>query len=576
MGAREDDIVLDSVREFAALQAYRNVHAEQWEESASLIRPTSRRTFFYGNYVFPGMKLTDYQVDVSGALANLRFAAIVDSLLTPRNMTWHMLGSESEYLLKDRAVRLWYEQATRILFRLRYQPIGNFSAQNSNVYEELGAFGNGIMFADQAMDYNGRPLRAIRYKNIPLGQMFMRENHQGLIDGFCRWFRLTAHQAIMMFDPAFTGKVLNEQIYEAAKQNSQTPYDFLHRVCPNREYEGGRIGPRGKQFASYYISLNPQAYIGDGGYYTFPVAASRYMQTPGEIYGRGPAQFALPALKTLNAEKRDFLTQGHRAVSPVLLTEDDGVVGLSLRPGAINAGGMRDGKPTVGQLPVGNIQISQEMMQEERGIVDSFFLVDLFKMLLGDPKIFTATQIIEMTAQRGILIAPSIGRQQSEYLGPLIDRELDIAARIHMLPPMPPLLREARGDYSVTYTSPLARDMRAQEVAGFQRSLEMTLSVVNATQDPAPLDIYDFDTIGPAVATIQGVPESWMASPDKIAAKRQARAAALQKQQEIQAAPAQAAILKAQAVAHEKGALPPPGVQQPLPAPGAPQGPGGQ
>ena len=45
-----------------------------------------------------------------------------------------------------------------------------------------------------------------------------------------------------------------------------------------------------------------------------------------------------------------------------------------------------------------------------------------------------------------------------------------------------------------------------------------TLSIVNATQDPAPLDTFDFDTIMPDVAKSQGMPESWIASDDKMAA----------------------------------------------------------
>ena len=49
----------------------------------------------------------------------------------------------------------------------------------------------------------------------------------------------------------------------------------------------------------------------------------------------------LPALKTLNAEKRTFLKQGHRAGDPVLLTADDGILmSPDLTPGAMNAGGM--------------------------------------------------------------------------------------------------------------------------------------------------------------------------------------------------------------------------------------------
>ena len=96
----------------------------------------------------------------------------------------------------------------------------------------------------------------------------------------------------------------------------------------------------------------------DGGYRTFPYAVSRYDQAPREVYGRGPAQMVLPALKTLNAQKRTFLKQGHRAADPVLLTADDGIVDVDLRPGALNKGGVTaDGRPLITTLPVGNIAV---------------------------------------------------------------------------------------------------------------------------------------------------------------------------------------------------------------------------
>lgn len=560
-----DDILRQSMQEFSQLQTMRATFAAHWEEVAELVRPTSRNTFYYGNYNFPGQKKTDRQVDTRAALANFRFAAILDSLLTPRNMTWHMLGANSDYLMKNRQVRLWFEQATNLLFKYRYAPIANFSGQNYNIWEELGAFGTGSMYVDQACDASGRLVPGIRYKALPLGEMFLTENHQGLINGYNRWFQLTAQQAISQFKDK-TPVRLREQ----AEKYNQMPFDFLQRVCARGdEYDPGRADARGKPFASYYICLTTNELIGEGGYRKFPCAISRYIQTPGEVYGRSPAMLALPSIKTINAEKRDFLTQGHRAASPVLLTNDDGTAAMSLRPGAINPGFVNsDGKPLVQVLPSGNIQVTKEMMDEEGACIDGFFLVDLFKLLLqSDPKVFSATQVVEMMSQRGILIAPTIGRQQSEYLGPLIDRELDVLQAQHLLPPMPQMLAEARGEYTVNYTSPLSRDMRAQDVAGFNRSLETALSIVNATQDPSVLDTFAFERAMPAINEINGMPESWTASKEEIAAKQKARAQAQEKQQAIQAAPAAAALIKAKAA----GGLPPAPAQNqaPLPAPAA-------
>lgn len=545
---RAEAIVQDTMQEFSQLTTWRNTFAGHWEEIAELIWPQQRNTFFYQNFNWPGLKKTDRQVDATGMLALQRFMAILDSLLTPRNMMWHMLGPEADDLQNDRATKLWFEQTTKLLFKHRYAPIGNFPAQNQGVYQSLGAFGTGVMFVDKAVGGDGTLLPALRYKNLPLGEIFLRENHQGLIDGFIRWFKLTADQAYKQF-----GDKIPEGMKAALEQKSQMPFNFLHRVCPRSDYDPGDLGPRGKPFASYYVCIEGMCLLEEGGYNSFPIAASRYIQAPQEVYGRSPAMLVLPALKTLNAEKRTFLKQGHRAADPVLLTADDGIVDFSMRPGALNKGGVNsDGRLLVQALPTGNIQVTKEMMDEERALTNDAFLVSLFQILTESPAM-TATEVIERVNEKGILLAPTVGRQQSEYLGPLIDREIDLLAEMNVLPPMPPQLAERKGAYQTEYTSPLSRQQHAQEAAGIMRTLESTLTVVNATQDPSPLDVFEFDTIIPEIARIQGVPESWMASLAAIATKRKARSDAAQQQAQIQALPAQAAMLKAQATVSKQG-----------------------
>lgn len=539
---RKTAIADKTLQLFAQLQSARSTFASHWEEVAALVVPEQKNTFFFGNYNTPGEKKTQQQVDATSMLALDRFGAILDSLLTPRNQLWHTLEPANPYLKKDRSTRLWFEDVSRILFKLRYQPTANFSAQNQCVYQSLGAFGTGSMFVDRFAGPRGE--RGFRYMGLPLGQTFFTQNHQGLIDGMIRWFRLTPHEAVTQF-----GDETPVQIKELLAKNSQNPLDFFHHVYLNDEYDPEALDNRRKLYKSCYVSMVGRALLSEGGYNSFPVPASRYTQTVGETYGRGPAMRVLPAMKTLNAEKITFLKQGHRAADPVLLLADDGLMDMSLRPGAMNKGGWSsDGKPLVGVLPTGDIQISKEMMDEERMLINDAFLVTLFQILTETPQM-TATEVIERTNEKGILLAPTVGRQQSEYLGPLIDRELDLASDLGLLPPMPPLLREAGGEYDVVYTSPLSRAMRAQEASGFMRSVEFGLSIANATQDPSPVDAFDFDTAIPEIAEINGTPTSWMASPEQIKAKREGRAQMQKDQMEIQAAPAAAAMIKARAAA---------------------------
>ena len=554
----EREVVRDIMQEFSQYVSWRSTFAMQWEEAAELILPTSRNTFFYQNFTWPGQKKTQQQIDASGMMALHRFAAICDSLLTPRNMTWHTLSANDDYVMKDRATRLWFEKVTRILFKYRYAPNANFSSQNNSNFQSLGAFGNATMFIDafDGRDYGNQV--GLRYKAVPLGECFFGENHQGRVDRIIRWFRMTAYQAVQKWGPA----MLPAGLQSAYEQHSQWLYSFLHCVRPRRDYDRKRLDARSLPFESHYVSVEGQCLMQQGGgYRTFPYAVSRYDQTPLEVYGRGPAQMVLPALKTLNAQKRTFLQQGHRAVDPVLLVNDDGLMGMDLRPGAINKGGVNaDGHLMVHPLPTGNIQVNEKMMEMERAIINDSFLVSLFQILTETPQM-TATEVIERTNEKGILVAPTVGRQQSEYLGPMIERELDILAAltnngVPILPPIPPRLREAGGSYEVEYTSPLARAQKAQEVSGFFRWTEQLSRLSQETQDPGIMDRVDYDTASPDIAQTLGVPEGWVADDQQVMAKRKSRAQAQQEQQKIQAGPAQAALMKAQAVQQKAGMTP--------------------
>src|ERR1700728_2863994 len=455
---RNGDIVQRAMREFAELQAQRALFAGQWEEAAQIALPTSRNTFFFGSFNWQGQKKTDRQVDMTAGLALHRFCAIADSLITPRNSFWHGLeadGPNADYIMKDRNTRLWFEQVTKILFKYRYSQIGNFVGQNYNNWQSLGCFGNATMFVDK---FDSRMLpgaRGLRYRSVPLGETFYGENHQGMIDRIHRWFRLTPYQAVQKFGMEW----LPEDMKAALSKDSQYPFDFLHVVRPREEndYDPDRIDERGKPFESYYIAMAGQCLMApEGGYRKFPYAPSRYDQTPGETYGRGWMQIVLPSAKTLNAQKTTFLKQAHRAADPVLLTSDEGLTNVTLRPGAVNPGGMSaDGKPLIGVLPSGNIQIAKEMMAEEKSLIEDTSLVSLFKVLSDHPSM-TATQVIELVNEKGMLVAPTLGRQHSEYVPAMVEREVDLLAEQRLLPPMPPRLREARGEYRVTDTSPLA------------------------------------------------------------------------------------------------------------------------
>lgn len=537
MTSAEDQFVGELIAEQERLASERGTLDSHLQEIAERIFPDYSGAFTTnGQLQTPGSKRNQEIYDSTGANALNKFAAVNESLLVPSNERWHGLVAPPS-VKRDRATRLWMDAATDVLFKYRYNYKANFVPQIQQNFMALGAFGSGTLFIDELEDEPGW-----RYKHIHLGEIWFIENHQGIVDGFIRRFPMTARQARQKF-----GKDnLPTEIQTALDKNTEGKFFFLHCVKPREDVDQKRLDYKGMKYASYYVSLAGKKLISEGGYNTFPAIISRHRQAPGEIYGRGPAMDVLPAVKTLNEEKKTVLKQGHRAVDPIYLIHDDGVVDtFSAVPGSMVAGGMSaEGRPLVGVLPVGRVDIGKELMDDERAVINDAFYVTLFQILTESPQM-TATEVLERVREKGILLSPTVGRQEVEMLGPMIARELDLAMRQRLLPPMPPALLEARGEYTVRYSNPMSRMRKAEELSGTLRTLNTAAEIANVTQDPSVMDVFDMPTIIRDFGEGQAMPERHFLDEKTVAQKRADRAAQQQEATDIQAAPGVAALIKA-------------------------------
>lgn len=536
----DNDLAKEILKRADALEGDRVNWETHWEEVAERVWPNYATSFESRGSTTKGEKRTEKMVDATAANALIRFSSAMESMLTPRNAKWHLLRPSDPYLLKDRATRLWFEQATDILFKYRYAPYANFASQNNEIFMGLGAFGTAAMFIDELQS----PLhgKGLRYKAIHLSEVCFCENHQGIIDTAYRKFKLTARQSAQKFGE----DALPDGIKSALKDKPDQEFEFVHCVKPRDDYDAERFDAKGKPFASYYVSKTGQKMMAEGGYSTFPYAISRYTTAPGETYGRSPAMMALPSIKVLNEEKATVLKQGHRAVDPVYLLHDDGVLdGFSTKPGAFNYGGVSaEGRPLVHTLPVGNIAVGKDLMDDERMVINDFFLVTLFQILVDTPQM-TATEVIERAREKGALLSPTMGRQMSEYLAPGIEREVDVLARLRVFPPMPPALIEAQGEYEIQYDSPLSRMQKAEETAGAMRLFQTVTEIAAQTQDPSALDWFDVDVMVPELADNMAVPVRWIRDKNAVASIRDGRSQQVAAQQVTQALPGMAAMVKA-------------------------------
>ncbi len=518
----------DLVARLAILKSGRMNFDTIWQDVKDLTNPHG------GDYVekaSPGERRTEKVYDQTAVVARERFTAIMEALLTPRNQEWHNLRASDEALNEDAEVRDWFEQASGMLFKLRSSPKARFYGQMHEVYSSLGDTGNGCLFVDE------RPTGGTRYRYTHIGQAWIETNFEDIVDTVYYEYELTAKAAVQKW-----GDDAPKCARDALGDNPFEKHKYLHVVRPNENADPNSEDPREKRFEAYDVCVMDETVIGDkGGFHELPYIWTRYTVSPAEMYGRGPAMLVLPDIQMLQEMEKTFIRAGHKVADPPLLVAHDGKIGrgskkIRLQPGGINYGGVNpDGRPMIQPLQTGaRLDLTLEMMEQKRSLVREVFLNNLWEILVTDRVEMTATEVLERTKEKGQLLAPIIGRQQSELLGPLIERELNIAMRQNLLPPLPGALIEAKGEYEIEYESDATRMQETEEGAAFARLMQLIQPLVEG--DPSILRKFDPDAVVEHYGEKFGVSTEVMRTDDEMEELRAAEAQAAQMEQVAQQA----------------------------------------
>jgi len=545
-----DQLAKDIIKMHGIMKAERSNFDSLYQEIAQKVAPE------YGGFTDKNYqdKRPDRSLlfDSTAPSALEKLASALDDMLTPRNARWHKLETNDKKINDDRDFKIWASEVVDILFASRYSPRSNFASQIHECYKGLGGFGTTSLFVDKTKE------GYLRYRSEHLAGVWIRENMHGYIDYAHREIEYTAEQAI----DAFTKEALPEEIIIAQEKSPARKFTFVHCIKPNPEYDPMSKRTDRMKYKSVYISITGEKVVQEGGYRTFRMPTSRYTTMPRQLYGSSPAIRVLPDIKTLNEMEKTILQQGQKSVNPVLLAAKDILLSqFALIPGSINYGAIGErGDQLVKEMPTGaNFPLGLELSDRRREIINDAFLVNLFQILVETPTM-TATEVLERAKEKGMLLAPTGGRQQSELLGGIIECEIDILDQMGKLPPKPQILIDSGADVSVLYTSPLNQAQRAGEGLAIQRTLESVTPL--AQTKPEVLDRFNFDKITKELADINGLKAELMFSDDEMAEMNAQKAQSAEAEQLLNAAPVVANSAKAFA---ETQALAQTPSNQPLP-----------
>ena len=500
------------------MQGSRGTWEDHWQEILDYVMPRKADIVFTRT---KGQKRTEILFDSTAITASNLLAASLQGTLTSPSLQWFNIKLKNDQLNLNRNVQLWLEDCSKRMYEVFNET--NFNTEVHEMYLDLVTIGTGALFVEEGN--GGFEKNNIHFNTMHIAEYYIQENVSGYIDTLYRKYKLSARQAIQEFGE----KNVGEKVLQAAKDKPDKEFNFIHAVEPLEDYE--RVLGKGATklpFHSCHVCEEDKMTVRAGGYNEFPYLVPRWSKATGEIFGRSPSYNALPDIKTLNKAVEIGLKAWAKAIDPPLLVQDDGVIGkVRMTPGGITV--VRS-DAAIKPLQIGsNWQITDLKENQLRTAIRQAYYSDQLQLQDGPQMTATEVQVRYELMQR--LLGPTLGRFQSEFLNPLIERVFNIMFRANAFLPAPEAI-EGEG-LQVEFIGPLARSQRMEEAVAVERLYQLGMQLAQA--DPGVLDLFDNDTAIRLRAELLGVPKTVLRGPDEVAQIRKQRAEQQQMQQQAEA-----------------------------------------
>jgi hypothetical protein len=441
--------------------------------------------------------------------------------MTNSSQRWFELRARDEAVMNDSEVRSFFNKCGETMYSALAN--SNFYQQAHEVYIDLGSVGNATLFEDDDS------IDDIRFYARHPKEVYFVEDDREVVNMVFRKFQMTAYQAYTFFGADKCGEAIIKAVEEDKDYGKQ--FDFIHHVCPRSLRKAGKIDAKNKPFASYWVSMTDKKTVREGGYDEFPFFCPRFYKNSGEVYGYGPSYTCFPSIERINNSTECYEESAYQDAYPPWLMEHDGLMGtLDLRRDAINyqRQPLSQGEAVKSLTHNRNIQIGLDYMDRQASKIRSAFFVDLFLSIAQTPNM-TATEVIERTQEKMLILGPVLGRLQTEFLNPVIYRTFNILLRRGKLPQVPSALQGK--DWDVVYVSPLAKAQRAVQA----KDMNTFLSIVAQMAQIAPtvLDKVKTDTVVDKMAKIYSVDPDIIADDEDVDGIRQQRAEQMAQQQKM-------------------------------------------
>lgn len=448
-------------------------------------------------------------------------ASSIHGSLTSPSFRWFDLRFRDEDLNTRQIAKAWLEEcATRIYFAIQES---NFNLEVNESYTDLASFGNSMVIEEidgDEFDENSE----LVFATMPLKECYFEEDHKGRIVNFYRELDWTPIQIREKFGEDNIPPMIREMCDNPSMVSKKMCVIFcIYKVKGNDVRPDTITTPENRPYQYRYILEKCGTELGRGGYYEMPVFVPRWRRTTQSKWGHSPAMIALADILTANQLVELTLRSLEKVVDPATLVTERGLLSdLDLGAGGMTVVRTLDDIRT--HESRARFDVAELHLDKLRGSIRSAFYVDQLELKESPAMTATEVQVRYELMQR--LLGPTLGRLQSDFLSPMIERTFFIMYRAGKLPPLPEGIEAT--DLDIQYTGPLTSAQKVDQAAKVERWIS-DLNMI-AQVNPEVLDIFDADAAGRGMADILNVPARYVRAQEQVAAVRKQR----QQQQNVQ------------------------------------------
>lgn len=530
------------IEKFNRLDTERRTFEPTWQKVIDYVVPNKPN--IYGERIDGDVSNAADVYDNTASRSANRLSATLNGMLTNQQSEWFdlVIKDLEEELQNDRDIKKY---TTNVKDMLRsYLESSNFYTEIFELYKDISTIGTGVLYVDQTDD----PDRLFNFSTRFIGEIYMDENSEGMVDTVARKFTMNARQVVQEFGEENVSDKVKEMCEENEYDESVT---IVHFVFPREERDVTSKSPDDRKYASYWFEYDNDTVLLEDGYDAFPYIIVRWSKSSGEIYGRSPAIDNIHDIMTLNEMEYTNLLTGQKLADPPVLVPDE-IFDTDFDAGGItyyDPSLMAEPKPLYlgTQLPV-----TIEMANAKRDAIRDGFYVTQLQLI--DHRNMTASEVRIRNQENMRILGPTYGRLQFELMDPLINRCLEIlfnAVNIDgdFLAPQPPPVIEGR-TIRIKYLSPLARAQSLYELESIVGTINTAMQYYDIT--PEVVDNIDMDMAIRKIADLQGTDVTILRDPKIVNQIRQQRAQQQQAMAQMQMAKQQAEINKDQALAEDR------------------------